>query len=106
MDVSDEETGETGGPRSKRIRTDPNAGLKEENDSLRCQLEAYKNEVEVVRADLRTELENKDKQIKMMQQTLKGMQEQLIEARRNQRIDEQKVRKINIFIYFYNLHSV
>jgi bacterioferritin (cytochrome b1) len=49
--------------------------LQEENDSLRCQLEAYKNEVDLVRSDLKTELEQKEKQLKMLQQTLQGMQQ-------------------------------
>lgn len=42
---------------------------------MRCQLEAYKNEVDLVRSDLKTELEQKEKQLKMLQQTLQGMQQ-------------------------------
>lgn len=49
--------------------------FQEENDSLRCQLEAYKNEVDLVRSDLKAELEQKEKQMKMLQQTLQGMQQ-------------------------------
>jgi hypothetical protein len=49
--------------------------FQEENDSLRCQLEAYKNEVDLVRSDLKTELDQKEKQLKMLQQTLQGMQQ-------------------------------
>jgi hypothetical protein len=49
--------------------------FQEENDSLRCQLEAYKNEVDLVRSDLKAELEQKEKQLKMLQQTLQGMQQ-------------------------------
>jgi Tfp pilus assembly protein PilO len=49
--------------------------FQEENDSLRCQLEAYKNEVDLVRSDLKTELDQKEKQMKMLQQTLQGMQQ-------------------------------
>jgi D-mannonate dehydratase len=54
--------------------------FQEENDSLRCQLEAYKNEVDLVRSDLKTELEQKEKQLKMLQQTLQGMQQVGLEA--------------------------
>jgi hypothetical protein len=36
----------------------------EENDSLRCQLEAYKNEVEIVRSDLKLELQVKEQHVK------------------------------------------
>jgi len=49
--------------------------FQEENDSLRCQLEAYKNEVDLVRSDLKAELDQKEKQMKMLQQTLQGMQQ-------------------------------
>lgn len=49
--------------------------FQEENDSLRCQLEAYKNEVDLVRSDLRAEIDQKEKQLKLVQQTLQGMQQ-------------------------------
>nr|CAD7268670.1 unnamed protein product [Timema shepardi] len=86
--------------------------MMEENDSLRCQLEAYKNEVDLVRSDLKTDLDQKDKQLKMLQQTLQGMQqlanafvvlsstaedgeiEQLMESKRRQAEDELKVREL------------
>jgi len=54
--------------------------FQEENDSLRCQLEAYKNEVDLVRSDLKAELDQKEKQMKMLQQTLQGMQQVGLEA--------------------------
>jgi bacterioferritin (cytochrome b1) len=54
--------------------------FQEENDSLRCQLEAYKNEVDLVRSDLKTELDQKEKQMKMLQQTLQGMQQVGLES--------------------------
>ena len=49
--------------------------LKDENDSLKCQLEAYKNELDVNKQESNAELSHKNKQISMLQQTLKGMQE-------------------------------
>jgi len=54
--------------------------FQEENDSLRCQLEAYKNEVDLVRSDLKAELDQKEKQMKMLQQTLQGMQQVGLES--------------------------
>ena len=42
----------------------------EENDSLRCQLEAYKNEVEIVRSDLKLELQMKEQHIKTLEKNL------------------------------------
>ena len=49
--------------------------LKDENDSLKCQLEAYKNEVDMNKQESTVEMDRKNKQITMLQQTLKGMQE-------------------------------
>jgi len=49
--------------------------FQEENDSLRCQLEAYKNEVDLVRSELRGELGMKEAQLKVLQQTLQGLQQ-------------------------------
>ncbi|XP_027729495.1 ecto-NOX disulfide-thiol exchanger 1 isoform X3 [Vombatus ursinus] len=57
--------------------------LKEENDSLRWQLDAYRNEVELLKQEkgqlFRTE-ENltKDQQLQFLQQTMQGMQQQLL----------------------------
>lgn len=48
---------------------------KEENDSLRCQLEAYKNEVEIVRADLKTELLSKEQKIKTLEESVNAMKD-------------------------------
>lgn len=47
----------------------------EENDSLRCQLEAYKNEVETVRSDLKLELQAKEQQVKILEEGIKSMKE-------------------------------
>ena len=51
------------------------SSLKEENDSLKCQLEAYKNEVDLVKQEHKNAMEDKDKQIKALQQALQGMQQ-------------------------------
>ncbi|XP_078246828.1 ecto-NOX disulfide-thiol exchanger 1 isoform X4 [Pogona vitticeps] len=57
--------------------------LKEENDSLRWQLDAYRNEVELLKQEkgqlFRTEESlTKDQQLQFLQQTLQGMQQQLL----------------------------
>ena len=58
--------------------------LRDENDSLKCQLEAYTNEVAILKQqnqdenteELRqNEAHKKDEQIRILQQTLKGMQQ-------------------------------
>lgn len=111
MDVSDEDE-----PTKKKHRTDciseERNNLKDENESLRCQMEAYKNEVsvcdsvwlefiifvgqvEVLKVDYKKELDDKDKQFKMLQQTLQGMQQQLIEAKRKQTEEETKVKELH-----------
>ena len=49
--------------------------LKEENDSLKCQLEAYKNEVDLIKHESKNGEDEKDKQVKALQQALQGMQQ-------------------------------
>ena len=49
--------------------------LKEENDSLKCQLEAYVNEAEMVKLESKHSTEALEKQIKSLQNALKGMQQ-------------------------------
>ena len=64
---------------SFRQRTDGESmRLRYENDSLKCQLEAYKNEVSLLKQEHTDEKAadgQKDKQIKFFQQTLQGMQQ-------------------------------
>ena len=49
--------------------------LKEENDSLKCQLEAYINEAEMVKLESTHSMDALEKQIKSLQNALKGMQQ-------------------------------
>ncbi|KAJ3660322.1 hypothetical protein Zmor_004774 [Zophobas morio] len=97
MDVSDEDE-----PPKKKHRSEAGAeernNLKDENESLRCQMEAYKNEVEVLKVDYKKDLDDKDKQFKMLQQTLQGMQQQLIEAKRRQTDEETRVKELQLKI--------
>lgn len=127
MDVSDSEEE----PQRKKTRNQLDGNqedverlqsLKEENDSLRCQLEAYKNEVcikatwfddrqedfsktifnsqfsqvDLLKSETKAELEAKEKQMKMLQQTLKGMQEQLMQSRKQQAQDDQKIKDLTV----------
>ncbi|XP_041653487.1 ecto-NOX disulfide-thiol exchanger 2-like isoform X2 [Cheilinus undulatus] len=62
--------------------------LKEENDSLRCQLDAYRNEVELLKQEqnknqpMRSEEESThSQQLCFLQQALQGMQKQLLKMR-------------------------
>lgn len=61
--------------------------LKEENDSLRWQLDAYRNEVELLKQEkgqlFRTEESlTKDQQLQFLQQTMQGMQQVLLRKRK------------------------
>lgn len=53
----------------------PDQNLQYENDALKCQLEAYKNEINIAKQESLNSLEMKDKQIKALQLALQGMQQ-------------------------------
>ncbi|XP_044746718.1 ecto-NOX disulfide-thiol exchanger 2 [Coccinella septempunctata] len=93
MDVSDEDE-----PTKKKIRSENSNNelnaLKEENESLKCQMEAYKNEVEVLKIDYKKEFEEKEKQFKVLQQTLIGMQQQLSETKKKHTEEELKTKEL------------
>ncbi|XP_068437566.1 ecto-NOX disulfide-thiol exchanger 2-like isoform X2 [Clinocottus analis] len=72
--------------------------LKEENDSLRCQLDAYRNEVELLKQEqgknqpISSEEDNThSQQLSFLQQALQGMQKQLLKMR-----DELKEREAEL----------
>ncbi|XP_068571244.1 ecto-NOX disulfide-thiol exchanger 2 isoform X2 [Cebidichthys violaceus] len=72
--------------------------LKEENDSLRCQLDAYRNEVELLKQEqgknqpVGSEEDNAhSQQLSFLQQALQGMQKQLLKMR-----DELKQREAEL----------
>ena len=44
--------------------------MQEESEEWACQAEAYRNEVDSIKAEMKSEVESKDKQIKILQQTL------------------------------------
>ncbi|XP_033328875.1 ecto-NOX disulfide-thiol exchanger 2 isoform X2 [Megalopta genalis] len=100
MEVSDSEEE----PQRKKSRNQSDVhddserlqALKEENDSLRCQLEAYKNEVDLLKSETKSDIDAKEKQMKMLQQTLKGMQEQLMQSRKQQAQDDQKIKDLTV----------
>uniref|UniRef100_A0A665WBF5 RRM domain-containing protein n=1 Tax=Echeneis naucrates TaxID=173247 RepID=A0A665WBF5_ECHNA len=72
--------------------------LKEENDSLRCQLDAYRNEVELLKQEqgknqpIRSEEDSThSQQLSFLQQALQGMQKQLLNMR-----EELKQREVEL----------
>ncbi|XP_008293635.1 ecto-NOX disulfide-thiol exchanger 1 [Stegastes partitus] len=93
MEMSDDDSDESP---CKRMRTEENgvcdqtqASLKEENDSLRWQLDAYRNEVELLRKETRgsgrpdedhnpAHGHSPEAQIQLLQQNMHNMQQQLL----------------------------
>ncbi|XP_042566715.1 ecto-NOX disulfide-thiol exchanger 2 [Clupea harengus] len=74
--------------------------LKEENDSLRCQLDAYRNEVELLKQEQgkaqppRSEEDTtRQQQLSFLQQALQGMQKQLLKIREELKAREAEVEK-------------
>ncbi|GAB6023774.1 hypothetical protein CHUAL_008527 [Chamberlinius hualienensis] len=99
MECSDEDseypvkklkTGESG----SESQTGQINNLKEENDNLHCQLEAYKNEVDVMMTEGVKEVEEKNKQILTLQQALQGVQQQLIQITQQRQKDEETIRSL------------
>jgi len=84
MDLSDDEKEDkdTENDKEAKKRKIDTEKLREESEEWACQAMGYRNEVESIKADMKTEVDNKDKQIKILQQTLQGMQQQLIEAQK------------------------
>ncbi|CAL4135974.1 unnamed protein product [Meganyctiphanes norvegica] len=88
MELSDEDDPSIPPPRKKMRHNDI---LKEENDSLRCQMEAYKNEVDLVKAESVHETVNKDAEIETCKKTLSGMQQKLSDNAQRKRQDDAKM---------------
>ncbi|XP_076005055.1 ecto-NOX disulfide-thiol exchanger 2-like isoform X3 [Genypterus blacodes] len=71
--------------------------LKEENDSLRCQLDAYRNELELLKQEqgknqpMRSEEDHA--QLSFLQQALQGMQKQLLKMREELKQREAELEK-------------
>lgn len=52
--------------------------------------------MDLLKSETKAELEAKEKQMKMLQQTLKGMQEQLMQSRKQLAQDDQKIKDLTI----------
>lgn len=69
---SDGDGGGCGSGTEDEAGTSARLALQEECDSLRCQLEAYRNEAQLLKA----EQEQRDQQLRLLQQALQGLQQQ------------------------------
>lgn len=63
---------------------------KDENDSLRCQLEAIRNEMSVERSDC----VQREKQIKVLQETIRNMQTQLLQTKLREQKDIKTIEQL------------
>lgn len=52
--------------------------------------------MDLLKSETKAELEAKEKQMKMLQQTLKGMQEQLMQSRKQLAQDDQKIKDLTV----------
>ena len=62
-------------PNAGSLSASNNNALQEENDTLKCQMEAYKNEIDMVKSEGKNLVDLKDKQIQALQQALHGTQQ-------------------------------
>ncbi|XP_074658010.1 ecto-NOX disulfide-thiol exchanger 2-like [Tubulanus polymorphus] len=96
MDLSDSEDE----PVKKKQRPDSTVGssnvshLREENDSLKCQLEAYKNEIDHVKQEGRANVAEKESQLKLLQQALQNTQQQLLSSRTQKLQDDDEIKQL------------
>ncbi|XP_060105947.1 ecto-NOX disulfide-thiol exchanger 2 isoform X3 [Heteronotia binoei] len=105
MEMSDDDTepSETKETEESALISQTEA-LKEENDSLRCQLDAYRNEVELLKQEQGkgfAEDVSKDQKLKLLQQALQGMQQHLLKLqdeceRRAAELEKAKEEKLRL----------
>lgn len=53
-------------------------------------------QVDLLKSETKVDIDAKEKQMKMLQQTLKGMQEQLMQSRKQQAQDDQKIKDLTV----------
>ncbi|XP_004530599.1 ecto-NOX disulfide-thiol exchanger 2 [Ceratitis capitata] len=92
MEMSDDDRNYQGGS-AKRTRYDADS-LKEENDSLRCQLDAYRSEMSHVRTDINYDNDYREKQIKVLQETIRNMQTQLLQMKSREQKDIKTIEQL------------
>ncbi|GAB5584903.1 ecto-NOX disulfide-thiol exchanger 2 isoform X4 [Prionailurus iriomotensis] len=98
MEMSDDEIEETTETKETEESVSQAEALKEENDSLRWQLDAYRNEVELLKQEQgkahREDDPNKEQQLKLLQQALQGMQQHLLKVQEEYKRKEAELEKV------------
>lgn len=64
----------------------------EENDSLKCQLEAYKNEIDIMRSENVNEMDSKTQNIHQLKSRIGVLENQLAQAKKHQVAESVKLR--------------
>ncbi|KAM7355249.1 uncharacterized protein ACRADG_001383 [Cochliomyia hominivorax] len=93
MEMSDEDRDYQVTSHAKRKRYDSD-NLKEENDSLRHQLEAMRNEMSLERTDLKYNSDFREKQMKVLQETIRNMQTQLLQTKMREQKDAKTIEQL------------
>ncbi|XP_023293922.2 ecto-NOX disulfide-thiol exchanger 2 [Lucilia cuprina] len=93
MEMSDEDRDYQTTTHTKRKRYDSD-NLKEENDSLRHQLEAMRNEMSLERTDLKYNSDFREKQMKVLQETIRNMQTQLLQTKMREQKDAKTIEQL------------
>ncbi|XP_064638616.1 ecto-NOX disulfide-thiol exchanger 2-like [Lineus longissimus] len=97
MEMSDSEDGD---PAPKKKKMDVGATtnqfhqLKEENDSLKCQLEAYRNEVDIAKHEVSDLVQQKTAHLKVLQHALHNTQQHLLEEKQKQQKDVEEIKNL------------
>ncbi|XP_011529547.1 ecto-NOX disulfide-thiol exchanger 2 isoform X1 [Homo sapiens] len=98
MEMSDDEIEEMTETKETEESVSQAEALKEENDSLRWQLDAYRNEVELLKQEQgkvhREDDPNKEQQLKLLQQALQGMQQHLLKVQEEYKKKEAELEKL------------
>lgn len=61
---------------------------------MRCQLEAYRNEISLLRSDLTSELDQKSQELQISQETVRNILQELSEMKKKQNEDLNKIRDL------------
>ncbi|XP_065359235.1 ecto-NOX disulfide-thiol exchanger 2 [Calliphora vicina] len=93
MEMSDEDRDYQTVSHSKRKRYDSD-NLKDENESLRHQLEAMRNEMSLERTDLKYNSDFREKQMKVLQETIRNMQTQLLQTKMREQKDAKTIEQL------------
>jgi len=82
-------TGEGGG-----LSAEQRADQDEAMDSMKCQLEAYKNEADLLRLEHKDEMDDKDQQMNIMRQTMQNVQKQMLTTKTRETALELQVKQL------------